>query len=143
MTMLPNSAMAEHGQAEEAPATGARTERRSALRIAAPFPAIVRGTDSAGNAFEARVVLDNLSADGLALWLPLQVSPGATLFVVVRLTVDPAGTAHAPGVAIRGVVLHSDERASGRWSVGVMFVRHRFLFAGRGEERRGHNGNAK
>src|SRR5690349_5691275 len=91
-------------------------ERRSTPRIAAPFPATVRGVDEAGDWFRIETVLDNFSAAGLYLRLVLPIEPGATLFVVVRFTVRPAARPAAPGVAARGVVVWAEPRL-GAWGV--------------------------
>ena len=61
-------------------------ERRSKPRIDEHFPAKVRGVDTAGKAFKAETVIDNLSAGGVYLRLARPVSPGADLFVIIRLS---------------------------------------------------------
>lgn len=103
-------------------------ERRSALRVALPFPATVRGMDKDGEQFEAHTHLGNLSAAGLYIWLQQPLEPGALLFVAVRLTLNEQHGERAAGVAIKGVVLRADARDDNGWGYAVLFVRHRFLF---------------
>jgi hypothetical protein len=105
-------------------------ERRSMPRIELPFPAIVRGVDRCGERFELHTPLDNLSATGLYLRLARPVEPGATLFIVVRLTTTPGQWTVGPGVAARGTVLRVDPRSGGAFGLAVAFRRHRFLYAG-------------
>lgn len=106
-------------------------ERRSALRIAMPFPATVRGVGRDGRRFGEHTHLGNLSAAGLYVWLHRQLEPGALLFVVARLTLDEQHAERAAGVAVKGVVLRAEAHADGTWGYAVLFVRHRFLFVGR------------
>src|SRR6266508_176911 len=101
-------------------------ERRSTPRITAPFPAMVRGMNRAGDRFRMDTVLDNFSAAGLCLRLARPIEPGATLFVVVRFTVAPTARPAAPGVAARAVVVWAAPR-SGAWAVAIKFTRQRFL----------------
>jgi hypothetical protein len=103
-------------------------ERRSVPRIAAPFPATVRGVDQAGDRFRIDTVLDNFSAAGLYVRLARPIEPGATLFVVVRFTVAPAPKLAAPGVAARGVVVWAEPQP-GAWGIAMKFTRQRFLYA--------------
>jgi hypothetical protein len=104
-------------------------ERRGAVRIAMPFPAIVRGMDQTGDRFTLDAVLDNLSSTGLYLRLAQPVERGATLFVVVRLAIAPAHQVPAACVAVRGVVLRAEPQPDGTGGIAVMFTRHRFLYA--------------
>jgi len=103
-------------------------ERRSTPRIAAPFPATVRGMNQAGDRFRMDTVLDNFSATGLCLRLMRPIAPGAPLFVVVRFTIAPTARPAAPGVAVRAVVVWAAPR-SGAWGVAMKFTRQRFLYA--------------
>jgi hypothetical protein len=104
-------------------------ERRSALRIATPFPATLRGVNQAGDRFRIDTVLDNFSAAGLYLRLVRPIEPGETLFVVVRFTVAPAVRLAAPGVAARAVVVWAAPQPDGAWGVALKFTRQRFLYA--------------
>ena len=104
-------------------------ERRRALRVELPFPALVRGVDVRGERFTVHTVLENLSACGLFLRLPRSIEPGATLFLVVRLS-PVASEVSAPQVALRGTVLRAEPQADGTYGVALAFDRHRFLYAG-------------
>src|SRR5262249_5829678 len=105
------------------------TERRRNPRIDLPFPAAVRGVDQAGQRFRVDAVLDNLSASGLYVWLGRPVEPGATVFVVVRLSSAPEQQLEAPGVAARAVALRLDRLPDGRYGSAMTFKRARFLYA--------------
>lgn len=119
----------EYRQATESAASRKDMERRGATRIVGQFPAVARGVDINGVPFDEHVVIENLSANGLYVWLPQPIETGAWLFVVVRFTLGEVAIAPVPGVAVRGVVLRADQQNDGRCGAAVMFVRHRFLFA--------------
>lgn len=102
-------------------------ERRRALRVDWPFPALVRGTTGTGDRFTVTATLENLSACGLYLRLRQPIEPGAALFAVVQLALS-AGQASAPSVAVRGTVARVDAPLDGRYGVAVAFHRHRFLY---------------
>jgi hypothetical protein len=104
-------------------------ERRGAVRIAMPFPAIVRGIDQTGDRFTLDAVLDNLSSTGLYLRLAQPVERGATLFVLVRLAIAPAHQVRAACVAVQGVVLRAEPQPDDTCGIAVVFTRHRFLYA--------------
>lgn len=97
------------------------------LRIEMPFPALVRGVDVHQQAFEEQTVLDNLSASGLSLRLTRCVELGASLFVVLRLGVQP--DAPAPRVALRGVIQRVEPNHDATCTLAVVFSRYRFLYA--------------
>lgn len=97
------------------------------LRIEIPFPALVRGVDVHQQAFEAQTLLDNLSANGLSLRLTRCVELGATLFIVLRLGVQP--DAPAPRVALRGVVQRVEPNSDATCTVAILFSHYRFLYA--------------
>ncbi|MBV9787153.1 MAG: PilZ domain-containing protein [Chloroflexi bacterium] len=97
------------------------------LRIEMPFPALVRGVDVHQQAFEEQTVLDNLSASGLSLRLTRCVEQGASLFVVLRLGIQP--DAPAPRVALRGVIQRVEPNHDATCRLAVVFSRYRFLYA--------------
>lgn len=105
------------------------SERRRALRVDLPFPAMVRGLDVTGDRFSIATQLDNLSAYGLYLRLQRAVTPGTKLFVVVRLSQTPESEAPAPYVAVHGTVHRTEAHDDGQCGVAVEFERHRFLYA--------------
>jgi PilZ domain len=77
--------------------------------------------------FEIDLLLDNLSASGLYLRLPLEVSRGTKLFTVIRLSTSYEGSTQAARVATRGVVVRTEPYPDGTYGVGVVFTRSRFL----------------
>ena len=99
------------------------------LWVAVPFPAVIRGVDTSGDRFEVSTVLDTLSTSGLYVRLVRLVEPGATMFVVVRLSTMPNLAAPAPCVAVRGRVIRIEPLADRMYGVAVTFTRHRFLYA--------------
>lgn len=102
-------------------------ERRGKLRIPGPFPAVVRGVDGRGEAFETDTVLDNLSAGGLYFRLIPQVEQGAKIFVAVQLSMAPNKEATRSRLAVLGVTLRVEPQPSGIWGTAVAFTRHRFF----------------
>jgi len=104
-------------------------EQRNLLRVELPFPAIVRGVDATNQVFEEQTLLDNLSANSLSLTLGRCIEPGAELFLVIRLSTEPADLAPAPRVALRGVAQRIVSQSSTTYTVAIMFTRYRFLYA--------------
>jgi hypothetical protein len=66
-------------------------DRRRHPRLYGSFPAIVRGVDASGKAFEVKAVVDNISASGLYMRLARHVQRSARIFIVVRLSTTPVG----------------------------------------------------
>jgi hypothetical protein len=102
---------------------------RDILWIAMPFPAVIRGVDTSGDRFEVSAVLDTLSTGGLYVRLGRPVQTGATVFVVVRLSIRPDPAAPAPSIAARGWVARVQQQADRTYGIAVAFTRHRFLYA--------------
>jgi hypothetical protein len=96
-----------------------RIERRRKPRLYEPFPAKVRGEDADGVSFELDTVLDNVGPGGLYLRLARNVSQGATLFIVVRLSPAPGKTVFAPTMAFRGIVERVEPGPDGRCGLAV------------------------
>ena len=111
-------------RADEQPSSRAPEERRSKPRIYESFPATVLGMDGGGGVFEAATTIDNLSATGLYLRLPQRLEPGATLLVVVHLSVHGEVTGR---VAIHGVVLRAELQPDGACGIALSFTNHKFL----------------
>jgi hypothetical protein len=105
-----------------------QAERRSALRLTTPFPALVRWR-SDGQSFEEVVTLENLSAHGLRMRLVQRLRLGDTAFVLVRFNLGAQLRMPGPGVAIRGVVVRADLREAGGCTIALLFIQHRMLFA--------------
>jgi hypothetical protein len=106
----------------------APSDRHSPLKVELPFPAIVRGVDAADHAFEERIALDNLSANSLSLTLRRRIEAGAKLFLVVRLSIEPADLVPAPRVAIYGTVERATPQSGGSYTLAVIFSHYRFLY---------------
>ena len=104
------------------------TERRGNLRVEIPFPATALGVDADGEDFQIDAVLDNLSACGLYLRLPLHISAGTKLFMIVCLTSDVTLTATAPRVAFDGVVVRAEQHPTGLCGLAIEFTHHRFIY---------------
>lgn len=110
---------------ENISAQGAATlERRRKLRINEPFPAKVWGVDGAGHSFNLDCVLDNLSSKGLYLRMPIEMSSGAEIDIVVQLLSGP-GTGAT--VALEGRVLRKEPQANGHHGIAVAIKKHTFL----------------
>jgi PilZ domain len=98
-------------------------ERRGKPRLYEAFPAKVRGSD----AFEVDVLLENLSASGLYLFLPWNVEQGAVLSVTIRLSSAESWVGSAARVRTHGVVVRVEPRADGYYGLAVAFHYHRSL----------------
>jgi hypothetical protein len=102
-------------------------ERRMKPRLRGPFPSLVRGVEAGGEAFEAETVLDDISAVGLHLQLKRRVETGTPVFVVTMLKRSSEPETCAPRVALRCVVLRSERRRDGSFSIAASILHHRFL----------------
>jgi len=100
-------------------------ERRRSPRLAAPFPATVRGTEPGGKRFQHVTRVDDISHDGLHMVLPVRSKVGARVFAVVRMS--ESDSAPAAKLAVRGVVVRVAARPDGRVGLGVRFACWRFL----------------
>lgn len=103
-----------------------RWERRNQPRIQEAFPALVRGTDENGEAFEEQTVLEDLSSTGLRARLRRFVPTGSKVRVTIQLSRAPIGTLTRPRVEARGRVIRS-ERKGAESRVAVAIERHKFL----------------
>lgn len=72
-------------------------------------------------------MLDNLSASGLSLRLTRRVKPGAPLFIVVQLGIQP--DTPAPRIALRGMIQRVEPNNDASCTLAVVFSRYRFLYA--------------
>ena len=117
----------EHPQSEVAPAPYLGPERRDKPRLNVPFPAMVRGVNANGEAFETDTHLNNLSRGGLNLKLGQPVEPGMKLFILIQLAAPESQDAEAPRVAVRGNVLRVERQPDGPYSVAVAITQYRFL----------------
>jgi hypothetical protein len=97
-------------------------EKRRVSRLNGAFPVRVRGVDSAGQAFDATSLADNICANGLYFEFPRYQAPGARLFSIVRVT-------SGLSIAVQATVLRVESRSHGLYGVGVHFARTRVLAA--------------
>jgi hypothetical protein len=103
-------------------------ERRQKPRIQARFIARVRGVDTAGEAFDADTLTDDLSASGLYLRIPRKIEVGGKIFIVIQLSDDKSIEDGQSGrIAIRAVVVRTDSYPDALLGVGVNFTNHRFI----------------
>jgi len=102
-------------------------ERRHKARIYEPFPVKVRGVERQGQAFEEDTLVENLSASGVYLHLPLNVEQGAKLFLVIQFLGAQSSDGIVARVAVRGVVMRVEPKADGSYGLAVAIWHHRFL----------------
>lgn len=78
-------------------------ERRIKPRIQQPFPAIVEGTDSDGQAFHFSTELENISSTGFYLRVPREVDVGDDLKFLISLSngLKPGATVSGVGRVLR------------------------------------------
>ena len=99
------------------------------LLIMLAFPMTVRGREASGVEFEEHCVVDRLGSRGVCTHLQRPVALGATLFVLVQLSIDPTMHRSAPSVAAQAVVNSLAQQPDGSWHTGLAFTRHRFIYA--------------
>lgn len=97
------------------------------LSIITPFPVTIRGRDASGAQFQELSVVDRLGSRGACTHIQRSVAPGARLFVLVQLSIEPS-TRSTPWVAAQALVERVDQLADGGWSVALAFTRHRFIY---------------
>lgn len=100
-------------------------ERRKKPRICLPFFAKVRGLDTEGKTFVVSATVDNISAGGIYLQLPVRVSRGERLLTITRLCISQ--TTRGLHVAARGLVVRVDPKPHEMYGVAVSFTRYRCL----------------
>ena len=106
--------------------TFAGGERRSRPRLAGAFNATVHGVNAQGMAFQLDTVLTNISAAGLYFWSAQRVEVGTALLVVSRLMNGVGAGLPAPLVALRGVIVRTDQQRV-LCGVAVKITHHEFL----------------
>ncbi len=117
----------EHAYNQVGVNTSYPAERRSSLRLAVPFRALTRWR-SHGTSVEEEVTLANLSAHGLRTQISQLLAVGEPLFVLVRFDLRMEPRIAGPGVAIRGVIIRTEQLADGRCDIALLFTHHRMLF---------------
>ena len=103
------------------------SERRRKPRICASFPVTVRGIDEAGEAFELKSRVENISASGLYMTMARRVAAGTVLFVAVTFAQPPAELADSSGVVAHGNVVRSEINPDGTFGVALHFTSYRPL----------------
>ena len=98
-------------------------ERRSSVRIDAPYPARLRGVDVNDQPFKEETVLQNLSAGGLYLRLKRMVREGAEVSLAVRLSTAESRDSPVLRLGARGTVLRVEPQSDGGYGVAVEFLR--------------------
>lgn len=99
------------------------------LRIMLAFPMTIRGREASGAEFREQSVVDRLGSRGVCTHLHRQVAPGARLFVLVQLSVNPSTRSSAPWIAAHAVVDSAVQQPDGTWHTALAFTRHRFIYA--------------
>ncbi len=112
--------------AEKSEGTGVRdpSDRRTHPRINKPFPARAWGEDAAGNPFNLDCVLDNLSAGGLYVRMPRQMTVGSEIRFVVRLS-NPKETVATAGLF--GTVVRDEPGSDGQHGIAISIDRSEIL----------------
>ena len=99
-------------------------ERRAKPRIKERFPARVWGVNVAGHPFDVDCVLDNLSATGLYLRMPIEMGVGCEINLAVRLSNHPQNGAVA---GLSGLVLRNEPQPDCTYGIAVTVRHHEFL----------------
>jgi len=99
-------------------------ERRVKPRLHERFPATVKGTDTAGQAFELPAELGNLSSSGLYLRMPRSVDVGKELKVLICFS---NGVSTGAKASVLGRVLRVDRSADGFNGFGLAIMNYEFV----------------
>ena len=102
-------------------------ERRQFERIYQTFPARVRGVAKTGETFSIDATVNNISAGGLFLQMPLEVDAGPQIRAVVVLKNPDTGSLNPPRLLVKGQVLRAGRLPDGRFGVAVELKNYRFL----------------
>jgi hypothetical protein len=107
--------------------SGSGVERRRKPRIFHPFRILVRGIDSAGEAFETATVLDNMSTLGIYLKLDRSVELGMKLDMVIQLSTSMYEDVDIAKVAVEALVVRKESLSKGMWGLALIIVKRRFV----------------
>ena len=102
-------------------------ERRQFERIYQSFPARVRGVTKTGEKFSIDATVNNISAGGLFLQMPLEVEAGPLLRAVVVLKNPDTGSLNPPRLLVRARVLRTERLSDEKFGVAVELKNYRFL----------------
>jgi hypothetical protein len=103
-------------------------ERRFSPRVLLPYPARLWVRDRTGRRWKEDVVIENLSAGGLYLYLRLNrffLRKGARIAVAVLLSTSPARRTPVLRLSARGFVLRMEPLNDGTCGVALEFTRRR------------------
>jgi hypothetical protein len=100
---------------------------REKQRIKVSLPARLRTVETAGEVLEMVGEVENVSSGGLYLRLPRSLVQNTKVNVVFRLPHGSDEATPAPGVALLGTVLRTDELPDGSCGIALTFRRHRVL----------------
>ncbi|MGH9905467.1 MAG: PilZ domain-containing protein [Pyrinomonadaceae bacterium] len=104
--------------------SGSFTERRNKPRVTEPLHARAWGVDASGEPFSIDCVLDNVSATGLYVKVPVEMNVCSTISLMVRLLDGPRGRATA---TIRGSVTRCDPQSDDLHGIAVAISELRYL----------------
>lgn len=102
-------------------------ERRAKPRMDCAYPVLLRHHQAGGDIFESQATITNISASGMYLRTWHYVPRGQTLFVMARLSNQPAENSPAPNLAATVEVVRVEAKPDGSYGVAVRMQRHRFL----------------
>ena len=102
-------------------------ERRRKPRISEPFKVKVSGKDALGENFEFDTVVDNLSSTGVFLKLPLDVSFGAKVSMLIRLSTAHIEAREVAKVSVEALVVRKEMVKDKIWGVAFKILKRRFV----------------
>jgi hypothetical protein len=109
------------------PVLEAHPERRRKPRISEPFIVKVRGKDALGENFELDAVIDNLSSTGVFLQLPLDISFGAKVSMLIRLSTAHTEDREVAKVSVEAMVVRKELVEDEIWGVAFKILKRRFV----------------
>jgi hypothetical protein len=112
---------------EKLSALETQAERRRKPRINHPFGVKVSGRDTLGEAFAFDTVIDNMSSTGIFLKLPRDVSFGAKVSMLVRLSTRKQEDLEVANVSLEAVVIRKELLQDESWGLAFLITRRRFV----------------
>src|SRR5687767_7483188 len=104
-----------------------RPERRQKPRIKEPFKVEVSGKNALGEIFVFDTVIDNLSSTGVFLKLPLDISFGTKVTMLIRLAIGQVDRPEVAKVSIEAMVIRKELLESESWGVAFKILKRRFV----------------
>lgn len=102
-------------------------ERRQFGRLYQTFPARVRGVAKTGETFSLDTTVDNMSAGGVFLRMPMEIDPEPLLHAVIVLKNPDSFSPHPPRLLLTGKVLRTERLPDEKFGVAVELKNYRFL----------------